>query len=291
MRLNTVEFLLTQAWTAIVRNGVISGATVTNIAVALCVLGAFALTALNLEHLARGQAEAVAITVDLAKNAPAAQVEQALLADPGVRSARFVGKDQALEDLSRRWGLDLGALKRIGNPLADAYRVTPADPNQVEQVAQRAQQIPGVQEARYAQQTTRKLLAVARGIKLTGLVAVIVLGTATLLLVSVTIRLTIYARRREIRIMQLVGATNWFIRVPFLLEGVFQGAVGAVVAVVLLLPGYSYLQGIVAQNLSFLQLVYSVPFLVLLSVGLLLTGILFGAAGSLLGLQLHLREV
>jgi cell division transport system permease protein len=291
MRLNTVEFLLTQAWSAIVRNGAISGAAVTNVAVALCVLGAFALTAFNLDQQASSQAAAVEITADLGRGANKDQIEQQLHQLPGVAAVHFVTKQDALTQLGKAWQLDLKALQRIGNPLPDSFHLVPADPNQIATLAAGVKQIKGVAEVRYAQQTTQRLLTLARGIKIAGLLAVLVLGTATLLLVSVTIRLTIYARRREIRIMQLVGATNWFIRVPFLLEGVFQGFAGGVIALVLLLPGYSYVQDVVEKSLPFIKVAYSPELITLLAVGTVLAGCLFGGLGSLIGLQRHLQEV
>ena len=291
MRLNTVEFLLTQAWSAIVRNGAISGAAVTNVAVALCVLGAFALTAFNLDQLTSHQVAAVEITADLGKGANKDQIEQQLRQIAGIRTLRYVAKQEALEQLSKSYQFDLKTLQRIGNPLPDSVRLVPADPNQVDALAVAVKGIRGVTDVRYGRQTTQRLLTLARGIKIAGLLAIIVLGTATLLLVSVTIRLTIYARRREIRIMQLVGATNWFIRVPFLMEGVFQGFTGGVVAVILLLPGYSYVQDVVEKSLPFVQVASSPQMMALIAVGTVLLGCIFGGVGSLIGLQRHLQEV
>jgi cell division transport system permease protein len=274
-----------------VRNGAISGAAVTNVAVALCVLGAFALTAFNLDQQASTQAAGVEITADLAKGATQDQIEAQLRQLPGLASVRFVPKQEALQQLGKNWQLDLHAMQRIGNPLPDAFHLVPADPNQVDALAASVKTVKGITEVRYAQQTTQRLLTLARGIKLAGLLAVIVLGTATLLLVSVTIRLTIYARRHEVRIMQLVGATNWFIRVPFLLEGWFQGTVGGLVAAALLLPGYSYLTAMVARNLGFIKLVDSTGMMVGLGIALVILGSGFGVLGSLIGLQRHLQEV
>ncbi|NLO73822.1 MAG: ABC transporter permease [candidate division WS1 bacterium] len=291
MRLNTAQFLISQAWSAILRNGAITGAAITNISVALCVLGVFVLTAYNLQAQAMQQAAAVEITVDLAKDAKRAEVEKSLRANERVKAVRFVPKAEALEGLAQRWGLDFSTLSRVGNPLPDAFRVVPVKPDDIEAIAEQAEQIPGVAEARYAQQTTTKLLKLARGIKLAGLVAVIILGTASLLLVSVTIRLTIYARRREVRIMQLVGATNWFIRWPFLLEGWFQGTTGGIVATALLLPGYAYLASLISSNLGFIRPVQSTELMVALGIGLVLMGSLFGVLGSLIGLQRYLQEV
>ncbi len=291
MRLNTAQFLISQAWSAILRNGAITGAAITNISVALCVLGVFVLTAYNLQAQAMQQAAAVEITVDLAKDAKRAEVEKSLRANERVKAVRFVPKAEALGGLAQRWGLDFSTLSRVGNPLPDAFRVVPVKPDDIEAIAEQAEQIPGVAEARYAQQTTTKLLKLARGIKLAGLVAVIILGTASLLLVSVTIRLTIYARRREVRIMQLVGATNWFIRWPFLLEGWFQGTTGGIVATALLLPGYAYLASLISSNLGFIRPVQSTELMVALGIGLVLMGSLFGVLGSLIGLQRYLQEV
>ena len=117
------------------------------------------------------------------------------------------------------------------------------------------------------------------------------MGAATLLIVSTTIRLTIYARRREIRIMQLVGATNSFIRLPFILEGAFHGVTGGALSMVLVLASYSWVHAYVSQHLGFLELVYSTKFGVLFGLGTLACGIIFGVLGSVLGLHSYLKEV
>ena len=117
------------------------------------------------------------------------------------------------------------------------------------------------------------------------------MGFGTLLIVSTTIRLTIYARRREIRIMQLVGATNWFIRLPFVIEGAFHGVVGGIFSTVLVLLSYAYVNAYIGQNLDFINLVYGTRFMVLFGLGTMLCGILFGAGGSYLGVHKYLREV
>lgn len=302
MRLNTLEFLLQQGWQSIVRNGVVSLAAVCNIAVALTVLGGIVLTALNLEHMAAEQAAAVIITVDLKDDADAADVQAALLGDQRVRDARLVRKDEALLQELEAMGLGLPETEPeqlvelyIGllgaNPLPDSFRVKPVDPQDVPAIAAVAGRLPGVAEVRHGGQVTEKLLTLARGMQISGLVMGLIMGAATLLIISTTIRLTIYARRREIRIMQLVGATNWFIRIPFVLEGVIQGLAGAVIAIAVLLPAYAYAQGYIDNNLAFISLIYSPGVLIVLASGLVGCGLVFGAAGSALSLRRYLRIV
>ncbi len=296
MRLNTVEFLLSEGWAAAVRNGLVTLAAVSNTAVALLILGSLVLVGINVEHMAALQAQAAVITVELAEDADRVEVEKALWANPLVSDAQFVSKEQALRQIAERIGLDAALLQTdtgdeplFANPLPDSFTVRTIDPQDIPQVAGEAGQIPGVRKVRYAQQVTEKLLTLARGIKISGVVVGVLMVVATLMVISTTIRLTIYARRQEIRIMQLVGATNWFIRVPFVIEGVLDGLAGGAVAAAILLPMYSFVQDYVGQNLQFVDLIYSAQALLMFGLGLVLCGILFGAAGSLMGLHRYLH--
>ena len=291
MTLSTAEFLVGQSVTAIRRNPLMAIAATTNVAVGVCVLGAFVLVALNLHHMADLEAKSAVITCELSGATPAADVEAALLRDPRVKDTRFVTKDDNLEYLAERLQRDIDALRLIPNPLPDTIQVYVSNPQEIQAVCDTAGKIRGVAKASYPQQVTEKILLVARGVDLAGLVVGGFLVLATLAVIGTTIRLTIYARRREIRIMQLVGATRWFIRLPFLLEGVFHGITGGVMAAAVLLAGYASLQTYVAENLEFMNLLYEAPLLVAFGAGLVLCGALFGAVGSLTGLHRHLRSV
>jgi len=286
-----VEFMLQQAWQSIRRNGLMSLATSSNMSVALLILSAFFLATLNLEHMAAVEARKANITVELADDADAGQVEAGLLADLRVADTTYVPRDQALADLAAAYGMDIAALEALPNPLPNAIIVKPADPQDVAEIAETARNLEGVTKVRYKEQITDKLLTLARGIKIAGVVAGLLMAAATLLIVSTTIRLTIYARRREIRIMQLVGATNWFIRLPFILEGAFHGVMGGAVATVMVLAAYSWTNAYVDKHLGFLELVYDTRFAVLFAFGTLLCGVLFGVFGSLIGLYRYLRTV
>ncbi len=292
MRLNTVEFLLHEGWEAAVRNGLVTLAAISNTAVALLILGALVLFGINVEHMAALQTEAAVITVELAKDADAAEVQKALLGNPKVQDAKFVGKEDALQQVIERLGIMREARDMLGeNILPDAFHVKTVDPQDIPEVAKEAERIEGVAMVRYAQQVTEKLLTLAQGIRLSGIVIGIVMGLAPLFVISTTIRLTTYARRQEIRIMQLVGATKWFIRVPFLIEGILDGLAGGAIAAAILLPIYSYAQEYIGANLAFINLIYSPQALVLFGLALVVCGVVFGAAGSLMGLHRYLRQV
>jgi len=296
MRLNTVEFLLSEGWEAAVRNGLVTLAAISNTAIALLILGGLVLIGINVEHMAALQAQAAVITVELAEDADSGEVEKMLWANPLVSGVQFVSKEEALRQTAERVGLDAGLLETdtgdeplFANPLPDSFIVRTVDPQDIPQVAREAGQIAGVAMVRYAQQLTEKLLALARGIRISGAVVAVLIAVATLMVISTTIRLTIYARRQEIRIMQLVGATNWFIRVPFVIEGVLDGLAGGAVAAAILLPMYSFVQDYVRENLQFVDLIYSTEALLIFGVGLVLCGVLFGAAGSLMSLHRYVR--
>jgi cell division transport system permease protein len=154
-----------------------------------------------------------------------------------------------------------------------------------------AKGIKGVADAHYAQEVTLRLLSLIRGAKITGLVLIIVLALTSLGIIGTTIRLTIYARRREIRVMQLVGATNWFIRLPFLMEGAVCGLAGGLLAMTLLMIGYSYLEDQASKSLPFMTLIYGPRPLALLAALMVVGGVLFGVAGSLIATREYLKEV
>ncbi len=292
-----LEFLLQQAWQAIRRHGLMSLAASTNMTVALTILGAFFLATINLHHMADIEARKAIITVDLLDDADAGKVETQLLADQRVDQTQFVPKEQNLRDTCLRFGWNVELFEGLEeespleNPLPNAIAVRVKDPQDIPEVATTAGKLDGVKKVRYRKQITDKLLILAHGIKVSGLVMAAVMGLATLLLVSTTIRLTIYARRREIRIMQLVGATNWFIRLPFVLEGVFHGVVGGVLASILLLASYTYVQGYVGENLAFIGLVFDARPLALFGVATVACGTIFGVAGSWVGVRGYLRAV
>jgi cell division transport system permease protein len=205
-----------------------------------------------------------------------------------VRSYRFVSKADALRQM-RKTNPDL--VNGVpSNPLPDAYTVTPQRAEDVKIVAAgiRARHFAGVDEVQDGKKTSKQILRVARVIELVFLVAVIVLLASSILLIANTIRLSIFSRRREIEVMKLVGATNWFVRGPFMLEGLFCGVGGALAAIILLLLGKEVALPAILHHVDSSSSVQALSFglnaLILLGVGLLV-----GALGSGMTMRRFLR--
>jgi cell division transport system permease protein len=208
--------------------------------------------------------------------------------DERVKAFQFVTKREALQRMQKKYPELTANLP--SNPLPATYEVTPRDAEDVKALAAdiRTQNFPGVERVKDGQQTSQRILQVARWIEVVFLVGVVVLLIASVLLIANTIRLSIFSRRREIEVMKLVGATNWFVRGPFMLEGLLCGAVGAVSAIVLLLLGKEIalpaILGHIDTSDDVRALGFGLTALILLGVGL---GV--GALGSGMTLRRYLR--
>ena len=148
---------------------------------------------------------------------------------------------------------------------------------------------PEVESAHYGQDVIEQIFEVTKIIRIGGIVLIGFLAGATLFIISNTIRLTVFARRKEIAIMKYVGATNWFIRWPFVLEGMFLGAIGGAIAGVATWQFYRYITMEVIANFAFMPLVPMMPFIYELSLGLVGVGIVVGAIGSTISLKQYMK--
>ena len=208
-------------------------------------------------------------------------VARVATSSPLVKNVIFVSKQKALVLMKQKHPEEVGALPT--NPFPNALTVVPKRGEDVEKVAQLFQASPsvGIDKVDYGKKTTHRVLKLAHVIEIFFIIAVILLLSASTLLIANTIRLSIFSRRREIEVMKLVGATNWFVRGPFMLEGLLCGVAGALGAVVLLilgkeiaLPSLLHTGPLNAGN-DVNALAFSLNALILVG-----TGLLLGAAGS-----------
>jgi cell division transport system permease protein len=211
-----------------------------------------------------------------------------LRTDDRIKDYQFVSRAEALERMRKKYPELTANLPT--NPLPASYEITPVRAEEVKKLSAdiRAQKFSGVERVKDGQQTSKRILQVARVIEVVFLVAVVILLAASILLIANTIRLSIFSRRREIEVMKLVGATNWFVRGPFMVEGLVCGIVGALAAVVLRLIGKEIalpsILGHIDSSDDVRALSFSVTALILLAVGL---GV--GALGSGLTLRRYLK--
>ena len=211
-----------------------------------------------------------------------------------VKLVTFVSK-AAAEKHMRKLYPTLYATAVPGNPLPDAWVVTPvkASDTPILGAKIRRAHYPGVesppaQGVQWGAQTAKRILTIAEIIWISFLVAVVLLVTASTLLIANTIRLSIFSRRREIEVMKLVGATNWFVRGPFMLEGLICGLGGSILAVILLLIGKEVALPAILHHANGGSDVHALPF-ALNALALLGAGLLLGAAGSGLTLRRFLQ--
>jgi cell division transport system permease protein len=168
------------------------------------------------------------------------EVQRALEATPGVKSVDYISKDEALRELGHKVNDAQAKIELLGsNPLPSLFRVTPEDPDELKAiVAQIApggtQRLDAIDDVQNRESDTGKILSATGLVKGLGAVMAGLLILASIALIANTIRLSVFARRREVEVMKLVGATNWFIRWPFVIEGVIVGFLGGVLSVLLL---------------------------------------------------------
>ncbi len=237
------RFFIAEAWRSIRANAAVSVAATVTVLIAVFILGAFIPSFLYVQSTVDSQKQKVDIDAFISDSATVPQVEGlrtqlvALQSNGQIREFTYVSKDDALTELRGRLK-DPSILEELpGNPLPAKFNIKPTDPDNAQGIIDQISDSPAVDPElgiSYGKETADKLLSVARFIQWAGLGLITILLVASILLIGNTIRLSIFARRREVEVMKLVGATNWFIRWPFVIEGVICGLVGAILSVGLL---------------------------------------------------------
>lgn len=290
MKIRTFEYFVKEAVNSLKRNGLMSIASISTVALSLLILGMFLIMVLNLNHMASTLESQVQVSVylqDGLSDVETREVGTRITKLPGVNQVIFIGKEEAMARFKQRLGDQQSILKALdgNNPLPNAFEVKMDTPEKVKPVAQAIAQFKGVENAKFGQEVVEQLFALTKMVRIFGVVLIGFLALAALFIISNTIRLTVFARRKEIGIMKYVGATDWFIRWPFLLEGIILGFGGALVAVVLLNQTYGALVHQVYESLAFLPLIPQYPFITTISIVLLVVGTGIGALGSTISLR------
>lgn len=278
------------------RNTWMTIASISAVTVTLLLVGTFLVVMMNLNNIANNIEDSVEMTVLIDRTADKnaqAQLEENLKQLDKVQSIQFSSKHQELQKLIKSFGEEGESFKLFeqDNPLNDVFIVKAKNPEDTPALAKEIRKFENVQDVKYAEDTVKRLFKVVNISRNIGLVLVIGLVFTAMFLISNTIKITIFARRREIEIMKLVGATNWFIRWPFFLEGLLLGAFGAVIPIAILIVCYNslvdfavpYIQG------TFVELLPFSPFVFQISAVLLLIGSLIGVWGSVMSIRKFLK--
>lgn len=227
-----------------IRNGWMTFASVSAVAITLLILGFSLVIALNAQQMSNYVSNQLEVDVFLQQSETDAQGQQ--IADhikelPGVKSVQFVTKAQGFEQLKKELGPQysdvLGGLSQQ-NTLPDKVIVKATDPKQTLAIADEIKSLSGVSKVNDGQSFVSRFFQFMNLLRNIGLVFVVALLVTAMFLISNTIKITIFSRRREIEIMKLVGATNWFIRWPFLTEGIVIGVIGALIPYLVIVGAY-----------------------------------------------------
>lgn len=254
MKFSTLMRHCRESFKSIFRNGWLSFASASSISISLFILGVFLILALNVNHLADQAISDVEIQVFMEMDTNEQQLttmQNRIGSIEQVSEIKFVSRDEGIQILKEKFGEDVSQLfegyEGDDNPLNDSFLVKVYDAEYIDHVADKIRELderhatPQIFKIVYGKEVVDALLRITKAVRNIGLVLVAGLSFTAIFLISNTIKLTILARRREISIMKLVGATNGFIRWPFFIEGALLGIIGSLIPVLVLLFGYSKL--------------------------------------------------
>lgn len=289
MRPGSIIYFLREAFKSLSRNRLLSFATISTVAISILILGFAVLLTINASALMNYLESDVEIVAFLEKDLTKSQIsdiKQDLTAITGVKSVNFVSREKALDKLQESYGGKEYNLKEtLGkNPLPNSYEIKADDPHNVSKIAAQVKKIDGIYKVNYGQGVVERLFKVTRWVRIVSMVFIVLLVFAAVFLIATTIRLAIFARRKEIYLMKLIGSTDWFVRWPFFIEGVFLGATGGLIAILVLAAGYGSLISHM-DALFFLPLVTNAKILSNVYISLLICGAVLGVLGTWISLN------
>lgn len=304
MKLSTVVRHAREGVKNVGRNGWMSIASISSIAVSLFILGVFMLLALNVNKIADqvdNQAQiSVYLQVDI-QQAKIEELERSIKRIPEVKAVAFVSQQEGLERFRESMGEKgrkaLEGYNEENNPIPAMFEVDAFDPQKIGFVAKQIEALneldpdKSIMEVKYGEDTIDTLFKITNAVRNIGLFIVAGLAVMAMFLISTTIKMTIIARRREISIMKLVGATNSFIRWPFFIEGAIIGFAGSFLTTALLLIGYGKIMNKTSSTIGLFMIEYLSLNEVSFVVGgtIVALGTLLGIWGSTLSVRKYLK--
>ena len=287
---SSLGYFWKETFYSLFRNKFMAVASVLTVTLSMFILGVFLCAVLNINHMATYLENQVEMTVYLKDGLNTEQVMavgKKLKALPDLKEIKFTNKDQAMAEFKQRLGDQQGI---NGNPLPSSYSTSFATPASLKNAVSIVTQYPEVDSVQYGQDIIEQLYKVAQVIRIGGIILIVFLAGAELFIISNTIRLTVFARRREIQIMKYVGATNGFIRWPFIFEGMIIGFIGSGLSAFILWEGYKVVLMEMAQaGLVFIPMIPLWPFIGYMTVMLLAAGIIIGILGSTISLRKYMK--
>jgi cell division transport system permease protein len=296
MILRNLKFALNSAWQSFFRNLAVSMAAVLSITLILILAGVNLLVGHAFSQVLDGFREKVSeISINVSDDTPLQSVydfQAQLAADPRVASVRFVTKDEALVSFKSDSENSVLAQQIEGNPLdakLDVHVKNLSDVSAIDEMARKWSGVDPTDPTNYQGDFVNRMLDLSEWLAIAGVGLLIVLCIVSVVIVMNTIRTAVYHRRKEIEVMKLVGATEWFVRGPFVIEGIMTGLIAAAIALALLVVAYEPAVQQFRSDVGFIPLSYDPSFISSLARDLMLAGALLGALGSYIGVRRYVR--
>lgn len=291
MKFNTIKYFFIDAFKSLKRNKTLSIAAMITVLITFFIFGTFILLGLNFNKAIEDVASKLEIKVYLdndIKLIDQREIELKLNEQEGVKEVIYESKEEAFANLQEMLKDNQGLLEGYDlsdNPLPSSYIVKLESPEYAHQIAESVQGMTGVEDISNQQDMIDTISAFVNGVRIAGMVLFVVFIGVSIFLITNTTKITVYSRRKEVGIMKYVGATDWFIRWPFIIEGMMIGFVGSLIASILLFMLYKGVFGYIVSNMFLVSLVSPGFVLGTLTWIFLLGGVIVGALGSIVALR------
>lgn len=288
MKIKTMWYFTKEASVGISRNGLMTIATILTVTLSLIVLGSFYIVIANSNYLMDMAKSVLELRVYLKEDADPYVLQSKIIEYQGVKDIKYIPKEEGAKWLEKNLKVN-DLFVATDNPLPNMISIKLRDDAKVKTLAQKVGLLDGVAEVEYGETFVEAMLIIIQIIWALGMTLAIIIGVVVLYIITNTIRITVFARRREIEIMKLVGATDWFIRWPFLIEGIILGLIGAIISLLILSKGYSLLIQYIKQLAPFIPLMPERLINRQLFVLIGSLGFFFGMLGSMMSLKKFLK--
>lgn len=294
-KIGNFRYYFSQAMRSVVRNGLMSVTSIFTVLCCLLILGVFLILSININYIAnqvQNQCEIQAFMKDGTSAQQLSEIGNQLRQIDNVREAVAFSKQDALDYMRELFGENADALDGLedDNPFRDSYKITLNDLSQVEPTIKAIENISGVADVENKQALMDNILNMTNTIKHVSLWIMLLLSLVSIFIIANTIKLAVFARRKEINVMKFVGATDWFIRWPFVIEGIIIGIIGGLIAFGLISWGYiAALKGLSGYEMDMFRFVPYQTIWYLLLGAFVSLGAVIGAIGSGFSIRKHLH--
>lgn len=288
-----------EGFIGIIRHLAMSVSSIMAVMVTLFLVSLFLILTVNLQQITDSVQSKVQIHVQILNDVDLTgigEIKRQILEIDGVVDVKFSDKDDELNHFIESYGEEgkiFEMYRGEKNPLRNAFIIEVSQGNLIEQVSNKIENLDGIENVNYGGLNALKLIEILNSVRDSGLILVSVLGLLAIFLITNTIKMSIHSRMHEIQIMRTIGATNGFIRSPFMVEGILIGFIGSILPIAISIFGYKYIyesmNGVLLTSIFVLRPVF--PFVFQLSYLLILLGISVGLLGSFISVSRYLRTV